>query len=131
MARKKTTQAEILSARLNPITSEYDRRALEIIHKREQEGFNFKQTAVDAILRAGGYTPEMFERDTGAAKLILHLESLLANFSSELMQALKERGTSSIDDDLHSEGGLSKFSQTFARGYLQRQQQALGDDDDE
>lgn len=130
MARKKTSAAVILSARLNPVTSQYDRKALEIVKHQETKGFNFKQVAVDAILRSEGYTPEMFERDTSVSKLFAHLETMLADFSSQLMEGLKNRGVSSIDDDLHSEGGISKFSQTFARGYLQRQQQALGDDEE-
>lgn len=130
MARKKTSAAVILSARLNPVTSQYDRKALEIVKHQETKGFNFKQVAVDAILRSEGYTPEMFERDTSVSKLFAHLETMLADFSSQLMESLKNRGVSSIDDDLHSEGGISKFSQTFARGYLQRQQQALGDDEE-
>lgn len=130
MSRQKTTQAVILSARLNPVTSEYDRKALEIIRELEANGFNFKQIAVDAILRAGGAKPEMFERDSGTAALLARFETLLADFSTDLVRNLKSRGNLPVDDDEDDEEGVSRFASTFAKGYLQRQQQALGDDEE-
>lgn len=127
--RKKTTQAVILSARLNPATSDKDRMALEIIREKEAEGMNFKQIAVDAILHRGGATPEMFDRETSTQKLVTHLEAMLSDFSADLLRNLKGRGSFPPDDD-EDEEGVSRFASTFAKGYLQRQQKALGDDDE-
>lgn len=131
MARKKTTKAVILSARLNPATSDEDRKALEIIREKEAEGFNFKQIVVDAINRAGGVTPEMFARDNSTAKLLLQLEHLLADFSNDLVRTLKNNGSVQLDDDDEDSAGHSRFASTFAKGFMQRQQQALGDVDDD
>lgn len=130
MPLPKTSQAVILSARLNPVTSERDRMALEIIRRLEGEGFNFKQIVVDAILHADGKTPEMFERDQGAGQIVSRLETLLADFSSDLLRNLKSRGNVPVDDDDEDDEGVSRFASTFAKGYLQRQQQALGDDEE-
>lgn len=131
MARQKTSKAVIYSARLNPVTSEEDRKAIEIIKDLEADGFNFKQIAVDAILRAGGVKPEMFAREGGTSKLLAQLETMLADFSSDLMRNLKNRGDVQTEGDESDDEGISNFASTFAKGYIQRQQQALGDVGDE
>jgi len=125
--RKKTSQAVIKSARLNPVTSEKDMKALEIIEELEGKGFNFHQIAVDAILAKGGATPEMFDQENMARHIMSRLEGVLANFSDELMHNLKSRGGLDLDDD---DGEVSRFTSTFARGFLERQQQVLGDDEE-
>lgn len=124
--RLKTSRAIIKSARFNPTTSEKDMKALEIIEDLEGKGYNFHQIAVDAILHRGGATPEMFDRENTAQQIMARLEGVLANFSDELMHNLKSRGSLDLEDD---DGEVSRFTSNFARGFLERQQQVLGDDE--
>lgn len=126
--RKKTSRAVIKSARFNPVTSEKDMKALEIIEELEGKGYNFHQIAVDAILTRGGATPEMFDPENGTRNMISQLETMLADFSADLMRNLKGRRDFDIDDD--DEGRVSQFTANFAKGFLARQQQVLGDDEE-
>lgn len=128
--REKTTEAVVKAARLNPATSQYDRDALKIVTDLEAKGFNFKQVAVDAILRAGGHTPEMYERQSGqGAMLIERMESLFERFAEEILEQVKSGrvvvGRGGDDDGATA----SAFTRNFARGFLQRQQQGGGDDE--
>lgn len=131
MPPAKTTKAKYYSARFNPATSEEDAKAVEIIERLQAEGFKFKDIAQDAILRADGYKPEMFssgDRDT--MKLLSQLENMFTRFAEELIQRIGDRpqgtGYTAPDDD-EPEQPTSKFARSFAKTFLQRQQN--GDSD--
>lgn len=125
--RQKTSQAIILSARINPRTSDKDRMALEIIRDLEEKGYKRKQIIVDAILARGGATPEMFDQETFAQQIMSHLETVLADFSVDLLRNIKSRDD--IDIDESDDGEVSRFTTNFAKGFIERQQQVLGDDE--
>lgn len=125
MARKKTSQAVIKSVRLNPI-NEHERAVLEIIDQLESEEYNFKQIVVDAILRANGYTPEMFARPF-PNDILGHLERMLEQFAHEIIQATQNmRGGGRYVED---EGETTSFAQNFARSFIDRQRKAQGGDE--
>jgi hypothetical protein len=129
MPRQKTSKAVIKAARFNPETSEYDRRALEIIEQLEADGYNFKQIVVDAILRASGATPEMFERPgVGTADL----QRLLEQFAQEILNEVRKGGDvpkASRHADGDDPADVSPFTRNFARSFVQRQQRATGEDE--
>jgi predicted transcriptional regulator len=136
--RVKTSKAVIKCARLNPI-NEAEEKALLIIDHLESKGYNFKQIVVDAINRAGGVTPEMFTKDEDrqTARMAKMLENALEQFGQELTEKLQEKLQAKVSpsgifaDDDEEGGSKSQFVRTFAKGFLQRQQSALGEDKDE
>lgn len=125
MARQKTSKAVIKSVRLNPINKE-ERTALEIIQRLEDEGFNFKQIVVDAILYADGRSPEMFSK-TDTQGLFAHMEALLEQFAQEIIHATRRAGPAASEEETGGES--TAFVKNFARGFLERQSQALGDEE--
>lgn len=126
MPQKKTTQAVIKHARLNPVTSIEDKKALEIIAELEAEGYNFKQIAVDAILRAGGAKPEMFAR-TSNGDLMSGMEDMLSRFADEILSKIQISGGRINEES--SDDQESPFSRNFAKSFMQRQQRAMGDEE--
>lgn len=124
MARQKTTQAVIKHARLNPVTSAEDKAALDIIQELEADGYNFKQIAVDAILRVNGMKPEMFARPN-PQNMMTDMEDMLSRFAQEIVLAVKRGGIQPNDEP---EGETdSPFSRNFAKSFMQRNQRAMGD----
>lgn len=126
MPRKKDSKAVYYAARFNPKTSEEDAKAIEIIERLKDRGFNFKAIAQDAILRADGVTPEMFSDSTSAnAMLIGKIEDILAHFAEELISRMgslpRVASEADEDSDEYELGETSKFARNFARGFLQRQ----------
>jgi DNA-binding transcriptional MerR regulator len=129
MPPKKTTEAEHRSMRLNPRTSAADAKVLEIIKKWEAQGFNFKQIASDAILRAEGIRPETFNDPALKDQQLLgQIEDMLARFADDLIKQIGSRsqGTRADEEDDGDDGPeeqpVSKFARNFAKGFLQRQQ---------
>lgn len=125
MPPAKSSKAKYYSARFNPATSEEDARTIEIIERYLAEGYKFKDIAQDAILRAEGYKPEMFNSgDRNDMKFLSQLENMFTRFAEELMQRIGDRayitGDTAPDDE--PEQPTSKFARSFAKGFLQRQQ---------
>lgn len=128
MPPRKTSRAVYKTARLNPTTSQLDKEALEIIERLEAQGWNFKQIAVDAILRAGGKTPEMFEQSGGT---VAGLEKLLDQFAKEIINEVRKGGVftgNQQDDEDEDDIEMSPFTRSFARSFIERQQRASEDD---
>ncbi len=126
MAQQKTTQAVIKHARLNPVTSAEDKAALEIIDQLEADGYNFKQIAVDAILRVNGMKPEMFARPN-PQNMMADMEDMLSRFAQEIVTAVKH-GSVQPESESISESD-SPFSRNFAKSFMQRNQRAMGDEE--
>jgi hypothetical protein len=127
MPHQKTSQARYISARLNPTTSSEDKEALAIIDGLISQGFNPHQIIVDAILRAGHWTPEMFPKQ-GSFDMVALMESLLSNFAREIIEEIHKAGFTMVSENGEQESGdTSEFVNNFARTFMQRQQRALGD----
>lgn len=145
--REKTTKAKVYGMRLNPI-NEQELTAIVIIEKWALEGYNFKQLAMDRILRGDNYTPEMFTKEPAIAgagyfagmvqemlqenseqigdAVARQLEGYLTRFAEELTQELTERlkttgryVSDNEDDETEDNVGLAR---NFAKSFLQRQQ---------
>lgn len=126
MARQKTTQAVIKHARFNPATSAEEKAALDIIQELEADGYNFKQIAVDAILRMNGAKPEMFARPN-PQNMMADMEDMLSRYAQEIITAVK-RGGVQIEDEANGDSD-SPFSRNFAKSFMQRNQRAMGDEE--
>lgn len=126
MARQKTTQAVIKTVRINPATSPEDRAALEIIQELETQGYNFKQIAVDAILRANGAKPEMFSRPE-PKDIMSSMEDMLSSFAQEILSEVRRGGVQTEEEPAADQN--SPFSRNFAKSFMQRQQRAMGDEE--
>ncbi|HEX2907433.1 MAG TPA: hypothetical protein VHO69_11265 [Phototrophicaceae bacterium] len=135
MGRHKTTgeTTRSVSLRLNPAYDE-DRAAIEHLDDGITQGYSSRQTITDALCRAAGYTPEMFSRRDDMSMLYTNLESLLSSFAAEIMKAVQQRGGRVgryDDDDTERESGEDGlWVRNFARGFIARQQQALGEDEE-
>ena len=125
----KSSKAVYKTARLNPVTSQADRDVLEIVERLEAEGWNFKQIAVDAILRADGRTPEIYDKPGLSMNA---LEPLLEQFAKEIISEIRRSGISTSKpgaDSETDESEVTPFSRTFAKSFVQRQQRTMGDDE--
>lgn len=127
----KTSQAVIKPARLNP-KNPHEREVLRILGEKEKQGYNFKQVAVDAILRAEGCTPEMFDKEPVGDIFSLIKEAIaeaipaaLRHYSGLRMQQSPDAPEEEIDES------VSEFSKSFATSYLQRRESLVGQPDDE
>lgn len=123
MPHIKTSKAIIKSARLNPINPE-DKAALDIIKKLEKQGYSFKQIVVDAVLLADGRTPEMFAKTADTQGVLSRMETLLEQFAQEIIHSRPQGGIGIPDEP----GEDTHFAKNFAQAFLQRQQQAQGDE---
>jgi hypothetical protein len=120
MPPKKSSEAEYKHARFNPATSEEDRRALEIIHRLEAEGYTFKQIVQDAILRADGYRPEMFAGADDKTGVILNrMEEMVEQIADEIVKRVGT--TPSFAREMEDDGERSTYTKTLAKSFLQRQ----------
>lgn len=132
MTLPKTSQAVLLTARLNPINPE-EASALKIIAEQREKGFNFKQVIVDAINRCGGATPEMFtrERDDQMHQFARLTEGALSQFTEQVLNELRSNGVQLPQPDKDDEGKpISSFTRTLVKGLKQRQEQTYEDIDD-
>lgn len=125
MPLKKTTQAVIKSARLNPATSERDKAVLEMIKQNEADGYTFKDIVIDAILYANGKTPDNFDRPQ-PSNILSGMEDLLSRFADEIIQKVNSGGAV-IENAPDEPENSTRFSRTFAKSFMQRQQQTKGD----
>lgn len=111
-------------ANLNPRTSETDRQAIEIIEGLKAKGFNFKQIAVDAIIRASGIDPVAIPQN---GLTTVALEELLARFADQIITEIKSNGGSirlpDTQPEDESNGKASPFAKRFAKSFANRQQE--------
>lgn len=127
MPHEKTSQAKYKSIRFNPGTSVEDREALALVTDLETQGYNFHQIVVDAILRAGDWTPEMFPKPN-TPDMIGMMEGLLSNFAQEIIAEIHRGGIRINEGEIgEPQEDTSEFVNNFARTFMQRQQRALGD----
>lgn len=144
MSIPKTSEAKLFTARINPKTSPEEKAVLKIIRNKQKQSFNFKQIAVDAILRAEGYTPEMFAQNTDAQasqiadevslKLGKTFEKLLSGFAQHIIDELRKSGVNlPYEANVDTEKGetISPFAMNFARGYIEREKQGIAQIDDD
>lgn len=83
-------QTKVISARLNREFEE-EARALEIFEEKVNDGYSPRQILTDALLRAGGYTPDMFRRGgiENASDLTTKIDELYHMFASSIGDILK------------------------------------------
>lgn len=117
---EKTSEAVYRSVRINPKTSKEDFDMLAIILELEKDGYTFKQIAQDAILRAGGKTPEMYSKNTGFY-ILDSIEEMLGRFATEVVTSLKGNGKRVLDEDIDSDEDVSPFAKRMAKSFMQRQ----------
>lgn len=145
--REKTSQAKVYGMRLNPI-NEREATCISLIEKWERDGYNFKQLALDRILRGDNYTPEMFTKEPAIAgagyfagvvqemlqenteqigdAVARQLEGYLTRFAEELTRELTDKLKTSgkyiaEDDETESEENTG-LARNFAKSFMQRQQ---------
>lgn len=123
MARQSSI-AKYYHANMNPRTSEADRQAVEIIEGLKEKGFNFKQIAVDAILRASGVNPIAIPQN---GLTTVALEELLTRFADQIITEIKNNGGSirlpDAQPEDESSGKASPFAKRFAKSFANRQQE--------
>lgn len=136
MPRAKTGRnQQLYTLRLNPTKAEHA-QVIDIIEdwKGAAEGNNFGQIAVDSILRAQGYTPEMFPHyDNATAILLDEMRGLRGDFAqlTELilqrtMSVARNRGATFTEDD---EAQLTDYARSIASGMQRRARQARSYDE--
>lgn len=132
MGRQKTTgeTTRSFSLRLNPAYEE-DLAAIEHLDRMIEQGYSARQIVTDALCRASGLVPEMFSRRDDMTMLYANLESLLSNFAGEIIKAVQQRGARAVyrEEDERNDGEDGTWVRNFARGFIARQQQALGEDE--
>jgi len=123
MGRQKTSKADVLSVRLNPIHPE-QKKVLDIIADKVQRGATPKDVVVTAILRYGHYEPTVFLHEQS-----MHEERLAKLLAEAVVAAIgdvRKRPALLVEDD--DDGGeVSRYAKNLAKGFLSRRQQALGD----
>lgn len=112
-----------ISFRLHP-SDPKEKQAIEIIQDLQAKGYAPREIMTDAILRAAGYTPEMF-REGGDKLTPSLLESILAEFARDMLQEIRAAGgtiptqqsskPSPFDEDEDEE-----FSKNIAAGWAAR-----------
>jgi hypothetical protein len=133
-----------------------DAQVLDIIdyyEKQRPKKVSFKDLVTDAILRYQGIDPVVFQKDEyphqkpatvdeirelleqmpqSSGITLEDVQRLLETFADEIIRHLKKSGGRSrdtIEDDDDGET-VSAFAKNFARGFMQRQRQGVGDDDE-
>lgn len=125
--RQKTSKAKHYAARLNPI-HDIEKRVMDIIDYWEKQGINFKQLIVDRIARVDlELTPETYVQEAPHS-----IDALLERYTEHLLTELEKRGvqTATLSKPDDETEGASQFSRKIAQGFMARQRQTLGDDDE-
>lgn len=130
MGRLKTTgeTTEPYSFRLNP-AYEQDKAAIDIVTQKRLEGFSIRQIMTDAIVRASGYTPEMFSDYGEGHNQMTGLEQMLSNFAKEIIDAIGQRPSQPVYENEDNSSEHSTWANTLAKGFIARQKQVMGDDE--
>jgi hypothetical protein len=130
MGRNKTTgeQTRRFSFGLHPQYTE-DERAIAIIDELVTKGFSVRQIMTDALLRCGGYSPEMFSNRDGLSADVL--ETMFNRFATEIVAEVGRRGDVVVEEEIPEADESEMWVNNFAKGFLARQQQVLGDGEDD
>ena len=91
MGNSENLKSRVISARLHP-ENEEEKRALNILEKKIKEGYSVRQIITDALIRADGYTPEMFSGSISVSQG--QLERTLEDFADYILQQISEKGFS-------------------------------------
>ena len=118
--REKTTKAENRTMRINPETSQQDADTLAIIKQLEAQGYNFKQIAQDAILRANGHQPEMYSKNPSGF-ILGSIEDMLSRFASEVISNVRGSGGRGKSEEINDEEDVTPFANKLAQSFIQRQ----------
>lgn len=106
-----------------------DEQAIRVIDELIAQGWSVRQIMTDAILRCGGYSPEMFSNREGVS--VNDMEKLFNRFANEIVAEVGRRGSEPVDDEdepIADESDM--WVNNFAKGFLSRQQQVLGEDEE-
>lgn len=125
MPPQKTSKAENLTVRLNPIHPE-QAKVLEIIKRERDRGFALVDIITSAILRADGSDPITFQHEQNLQDA--RLAGLIAQAVKEALKDVKiqpEVFTKNEDE----EGGLTEYAKTFGNGFLARVKRTKGEDE--
>lgn len=112
------------------LTHDQDANAYDYVLEQEQRGLDFRKIVVDALNARAGATPEMFAGQTLTVQLI---EELLGRFAEDIIQRLPSGTAARVDDadfDDDADHPVSSFGRALARGFLERQKSAVGDEED-
>jgi hypothetical protein len=124
MRKEKTSLAVVKCIRLNPINPE-EAWALEYLQSKEDEGFGLKETIIDALNARAGATPEMFTKERQENRVMAMVEQVMGELRDQIRNGKLDLST----DNPQRDDQLSDFTQTFGRGFLQRQAMTMGDDE--
>lgn len=123
-------------------TDEHEAAALVVWEKLSKE-FSARQIITDALLCASGHTPDMFGNAGRNAPIIGQIRQalreefennraeLLAQFGQEVVKMIRQNGLALVEDEPDApQAKVSPFMQNFARGFIERQNQVMGSDDE-
>lgn len=130
MGRRVTTgrQARSYSFRLNPAFPE-DADAIALIDGLLAQNWSTRQIMTDALLHADGRTPEMYSTQQQGLTAE-SLEAILVRCLDEYAQHTHRqprKAVAEVDDDNED---VSSWTRNFAKGFVARQAQVTGDDDE-
>lgn len=114
---------------------DYEAEAVAYYLEQIEAGHTPRQIITDALLRAAGFSPEMYsQKSAGGGRLtVASLEQLLADFAQEIKQSLKghslrpqegnnEQGDNSESDEIEDE----EFARNIAASYIARRNRRGG-----
>ena len=112
------------SARFNTRHPE-QKRVVEIIEVLEKKGFSFQQIVTDAVLRADGIDPVVFQTEGQANKLADILSESMENLIAKVIrEALKEYKPAQVshskDESVNDDSEINEFAKSFASGFANR-----------
>jgi len=122
VARQKTSRAEILTVRLNPIHAEQS-RVLEIIKARKQAGYALVDILTSAVLSSEGTDPVVFNHEQQYADS--RLAELVSKAIKEALVDVKLKPE--LIDRGDSNGEISDYALTFGRGFAARVKHSKGE----
>lgn len=128
MTAKKTSRAVLKTARINPDSGAANANAYRVIEELERDGWSFGQIVIDAVNRADGKTPEMFDSGALTASNVRQIfDEMLDKFMDELVDRIG-RGQSVVPTDTEIESGnVTPFAAKLAKKMKERSQQLRGE----
>lgn len=105
-------------------SDEYEARAIQIYRQLIEDGYTPRQIFSEALLRAEGYTPEMFRQqnaDPNASRLINRMEDLFTDFAKEMLGKLEQAGVQARQSSTTEESADDdEYARNIARGFMNR-----------
>lgn len=123
MAQQKTSLAQIITCRMNPIHPE-QKRALEIIDAKRAAGYSLVDILCSALIRASGQDPVTFnhERHFEDERLAV----LVAKAVKEALADVKLKPDVFQHDE--SNGKLTDYAKNFGQGFAARMRHSKGEE---